>query len=271
MKKQVNTFEHSPHREVGVRVTEGGNPHLAMVAGGVCVRRRAFTIIEMLVVVSIIALIIAILMPMLGNARETAQIATCLSNQQQIVNASTNCALDFDHEFIPARRNSVQIALDTPQLELFISYDFPWERWFDPGRDYSATYEPAYSDQLVLGYQYFGGITQWTTARGAFKTASPVAMEQAQPGYAMSACTIFKIDGEWGGGRETAYKDMPSHSGNEQRPTGGNQSFVDGSAYWIDFQDMTYNHTWNTGGSRKAYWYQDDLGPYGEVAIEAAY
>ena len=232
--------------------------------------RKAFTFIEMLVVISLIALIIALLMPMLGNARETAQIATCLSNHQQIVTASTNSALDFDHEFIPARHNQVQIALNPPQVDLFVSYDFPWERWFDPGRDYTATYEPAYSDQLVIGYQYFGGITQWRTARGTFQTASPIAIDQAQPGFAMSACTILKVDGEWGGGRETAFKDMPSHSGDDQLPTGANQSFVDGSASWIDFEDMTYNHCW-WPGARMPYWYQDDLGPYGDVAIPAAY
>jgi len=46
--------------------------------------RRAFTLIEVLVVVAIIALLIAILLPSLAKAREQGRSAQCLSNQRQI-------------------------------------------------------------------------------------------------------------------------------------------------------------------------------------------
>lgn len=57
--------------------------------------KRAFTLVELLVVIGIIALLISILLPAMNRAREAAKRTVCLSNLRQVHQSFQLYALDF--------------------------------------------------------------------------------------------------------------------------------------------------------------------------------
>ncbi len=65
-------------------------------------RRAAFTLIELMVVISIISVLSAILLPALSGAKDKARNITCVNNLRQIMTAATLYSGDNDDVLLPA-------------------------------------------------------------------------------------------------------------------------------------------------------------------------
>ncbi|MEO7300453.1 MAG: type II secretion system protein [Verrucomicrobiota bacterium] len=228
-------------------------------------RFAGFTLVELLVVVAIVSLLASLLLPALSRAKERGRRAVCLSNLSQVAKACTIYALDNNDRYFPARDSVVQLALDPLQEKAASVAGLMGRIWTCPNRPSFPIYEPQFN-QWLIGYQYFGGVTNWNTPRGSLVSASPITLTRAKALWVLAADATIKVDNIWGGGSDIAFTDLPPHRNSKKLPEGGNQVHVDGSARWVAFENMYFIQkfqNWRQSSSQ-AFFFQEDLGEYGK-------
>lgn len=91
-------------------------------------RTKGFTLIELLVVISIVSLLISILLPALGQARESARNMKCLNNEKQIGLAVFNYASDYYDWFVPILVDDPRgVAFDRPLPFEFLLFPYLYD------------------------------------------------------------------------------------------------------------------------------------------------
>ncbi len=229
--------------------------------------RRAFTLMDLLVVLGVLAVLGLVLLPAMAGTAERSQRARCQDNLRRIALGAAIYAGNNNGKIFTSRNIAgstppiyVQLAIDPPNAARAGSVGLSLETngvWTCPSRPGLPALEIQYP-QYSIGYQYFGGISWWRNSAYDGVSRSPTNLNTAQPHWALAADAVIKVNGAWGGSDPApAYTNLPQHRAeNSAVPQGGNQAFVDGSVQWIQAEKMNFLSSWATP-SRQCFWYQD--------------
>ena len=147
---------------------------------------RGFTLVELLVVIGIIALLIAILLPSLNRARESAKAVQCLSNMRQLALATIQFATENGGWMPSQGGGSVLIptgsghgnlkSANATEAANNVAFDWiAWQREYDPVFGYQSEDRDA-PQNITLS-----GLARYLGQKPAYAVTGPGAAEQVAP------------------------------------------------------------------------------------------
>lgn len=213
------------------------------------VKKKRFTLLEMLVVIAIIGILLSILLPSLSNARKKAKIAVELSDRRQLTDATFLFAKDNDG-ILPDRGNAaflhalkygtgpnMNITLvekylgegpDIREQYLFCESSLSEARNPDNHNEYTNNHTANNANYCTLNYYNIPGVGSLQDSD--FNNSSLMVAEGDNPIW---SCAIIDLGVNWYGHNAPIVNYLPE---------GASTSFIDGSAKW--FRPSAFREIW---------------------------
>lgn len=117
-------------------------------------RNRAFTLIEILVTIAIIAILAAILFPVFARARENARRSSCMSNEKQLALAALQYTQDYD-ERLPPHYNFRSTTSGDPWMNIIQPYIKNSQVFFCPSSSGFNSSAALTTSNIAYGWNYY--------------------------------------------------------------------------------------------------------------------
>ena len=133
-------------------------------------KRRAFTLIEMLVCVLIIVILIALLVPVIGKAKDTAKSGACMANTHTLAIAAINFAASHNGYFQPVSNDDNVGHTQTSWITAADPLHSRWSYSSDPNRhanDFMSAIIPYMGGLVTDNINNMQSTTNYTTYSGS--------------------------------------------------------------------------------------------------------
>jgi len=220
-------------------------------------RRSAFTVVEMLVVISIIAILAGLLLPAVGAARENGRRINCVNNLKQIAMAAV--AFGTSKNNLPPSRSWPSRATNSDNSTIPTNGQLPDAA--DPTKSYTWVQgmlsELGNQDVAATLDAMAGGQAAYGVRLNLLVCTSDTHEDEAEAllDYGMNAGRInVNANGttnhDWAanGGTHDALRRQADY-GDFRASRMTMSRLVDGTSNTIAFAENVYLHTWNINGS----------------------
>lgn len=213
-------------------------------------RKRAFTLVELLVVIGIIAVLIAMLFPTLSRAREHARRVVCASRLKQLAAANHMYANENKGAFVPGSRDAGDadehcIWISHEAYDAFVSYGGSATLLACPNLEEQLPVDAASGIGWVIGYNYLAGHPKVMATRG---WTSP--LKAIESGSLPMWCDLddwsptdgWTVIGHGPPGFEGAFVYDNGATPIQVGGKGGNVAYVDGSVFFLPLSEMSQHN-----------------------------